>query len=152
MEDMEIQNAGAAEPVEQPERPGPEPVKAFTQSEVDEIVQRRLDRERKKRNALLGDGEEFQRELLRREQAVLERELRATARERFQRTGLPGDACDLLRYDSQEDFERSYRRAVEILTPIRREAVEAAFKAGGRTPQRGSGGPGRDSIRDAFHP
>ncbi len=125
----------------------------FSQKEVDDIVRRRLERERKKYESLAGDGEYFREDLLKREQALIRREYRVSAVERLRSKGLPIEAADLLNYNSPDEFEESYNKLVGVLTPIVQDAVMETFKANGRTPQTGSISASPDSIfREAFRP
>ena len=125
----------------------------FSQKEVDDIVRRRLERERKKYESLSSDGTYFREELLEREQALTRREYRVTALERLRSKGFPIEAADLLNYNSPDEFEDSYNKLVEVLTPIVQDAVTAVFKANGRTPQTGSVSANTDTmLREAFRP
>lgn len=115
--------------------------KTFTQEEVEEIVKRRLARERRK--AARGtEGEEDP--LTGRESSLAERELRLTARERLQEEGLPMSLADVLRYADDETLDTAI------------EAVKS-LKAGTEPPrawgQRQSGAgrnPVENQIRKAM--
>lgn len=125
----------------------------FSQKEVDDIVKRRLERERKKYESLMGDGEYFKEELLKREQALIRREYRVSAVERLRSKGFPIEAAGLLNYNSPEEFEKSYKTLIDILGPIMQDAVTAVFKANGRTPQTGTISANPDTmLRGAFRP
>lgn len=123
----------------------------FTQGEVNEIVQKRLARERERHTAML-NGDEFGNELAQREQAVLARELKMEAKERLQKAGLPTAAARLLHYDSEQVFEESLAAAIEVLGPMKRDAVEERFRASGRSPHKSNPAvaSGGDPLRDAF--
>ena len=132
--------------------------RTFSQDEVNAIVQKRLERERERSNSLLGSGEAFRDELLKREKAVTEREFRATARERLSNEQLPVEAAELLKFDDEKSFEASYKLLAEVLKSIRdsstKKAVESIFKQHGRNPK-GGGSTGRDvddELKAAFAP
>lgn len=124
--------------------------KTFTQSELDEILKKRLAREREKMN-LIATGE-FEQKLLARERAVMTKEFRAVARERLTEAGLPTVAAEFIDCTSEEAFESSYQKMAKMLGPMLEQAVETKvderFRQVGHTPQKG-GGHGADLIKDA---
>lgn len=91
--------------------------RTFTQEEVEEIVKKRLARERKKA-ARGADGED---PLTERENSLAERELRLTARERLQEEGLPMSLADVLRYVDEETLDK----AIEAIRNLNTEGPKA---------------------------
>lgn len=125
----------------------------FTQKEVDDIVRRRLERERKKYESLSSDGEYFKNELIEWEKALTRREYKASAVERLQKAGLPVEAAELLNYNNPDAFEESYKKLVDILKPIAQNAVKEVFKTNGRAVQTRNLHPNNDAmLREAFRP
>ncbi len=128
--------------------------KAFTQTELNEIVQKRLAREREKMS-LIAKGE-FEQKLLEREKAVTEKEWRAVARERLAEAGLPTEAAQFLHCSSEEAFEASYAQMAKMLGPVLAELVETRveerFRQCGYIPPKGGGQSAvlKDAVRSAF--
>ena len=92
MDDNERMNEATAEQQENNEE------KTFTQDEVDEIIRKRLARERKKS----GSGEDPGAD---RERSLEERELHLMAREKLFDEGLPSQLADILKYSDEESLE-----------------------------------------------
>lgn len=84
--------------------------KTFTQEEVEEIVKKRLARERKK----AARGTEGEDSLTERENRLAEREIRLTARERLQEEGLPMSLADVLRYSDEKTLETAIEALKEF--------------------------------------
>lgn len=85
--------------------------KTFTQEEVDEIVRKRLARERKRSEA--GDITEPARD---REKELDARELRIMAREKLQDAGMPMALADVLRYSDDKSLEKAME-TIKSLNP-----------------------------------
>ena len=98
--------------------------KTFTQEEVDEIVRKRLARERKRTEA--GDGAEPAQD---REKELDARELRIMAREKLQEAGMPMALADVLRYSDDKSLEK----AMEIIMSLN----QAGSKSWGYRPSNG---------------
>lgn len=110
--------------------------KTFTQEEVDEIVSKRLARERRKTGQEGTEGSEDGRE-----QSLADRELRVMAKEKLIDMGLPTDLADVLRYSDEKTLET----AVETIKRLNQGAPKAwAARIGG------SSGKVRDPYRDAM--
>lgn len=130
----------------------------FSQKEVDDIVRRRLERERKKYESLVGDGEYFKEDLLKREKALMVREMKVSALERLKHEEIPAEAAALLNYNSMDEFEASYETLIRVFNPIVKKAVEdavgAVFRENGRIPRTGSEkNLNPDTLfREAFRP
>ena len=129
----------------------------FSQKEVDDIVRRRLERERKKYESLAGDGEYFKEDLLKREKALIVREMKVSALERLKHEKIPAEAAALLNYNSMDEFEASYETLIRVFNPIVKkafdDAVGSVFRENGRTPRTGSENSNPDTLfREAFRP
>lgn len=123
--------------------------KTFTQEEVNEIVRRRLAKEREKFTSLMdGDGEK---KLIEREKAVLKRELRADALDRLKENQYPASLADLLDYTDAESCNASFDKVIGVFKELKKQTFEAAYKSGAHTPRAGGMQP-VDNIRAAFRP
>ena len=144
----------ATEPAEtgtnQPQAPEAEhEEKTFTQDEVNEIVRRRLAKEREKFTSLMdGEGEN---KLIEREKAVLKRELRADALDKLKEKQYPSSLADLLDYTDEESCNASFDKVIGVFQDLKKQAFEAAFKSGAHTPRAGGIAP-VNNIREAFRP
>lgn len=123
--------------------------KTFTEEEVNDIVRKRLAREREKLNKAFQEGTR-ESELDERERKILKRELRADTLEKLAENNLPPSLADLVNYDSAEDCEKSLTTVTKAFNAAVNQAVKG--KARQSTPRDG-GGPyyGRpDPIAGAF--
>lgn len=124
--------------------------KTFTQDEVNEIISKRL---AKQKDSLLRSIEDGQRseELDERERKITERELRADAAVKLAEDGLPHNLSSLLNYENKKSYEKSYEEVTEIF----RAAIGEDRKTRARQspPIEGTGGSrgGSDPIRSAFN-
>lgn len=125
--------------------------KTFTQEEVNEIVRRRLSKEREKFTSLMDS--EGEKKLIEREKAVLKRELRADAMDKLKESGLPVSLADLLDYSDEESYTASFERVRGVFEPAIKEAVTKARTdmLRGSSPRSGQVQP-VDNIREAFRP
>lgn len=124
--------------------------KTFTQEEVDEIVKKRLARERRKtgaedgeetapdRKTGAGDAKETAPD---REKELDARELRIMAREKLQEAGMPMSLADVLRYSD----EKSLEKAMEAVGNLRKEAPKGWGERMGKNLV-----PSKDPIREAM--
>ena len=99
----------------------PQEVKTFTQEEVNDIVEKRLNRERKKFSSVLNGQDPREAELEERERALTRKELRADARDLLNSKELPQEALELLDYTDKESCEES----IEALASVVNAAVIA---------------------------
>lgn len=146
----------ATEPAEtgtqEPQEPeGAHEGKTFTQDEVNEIVRRRLAKEREKFTTLMDS--EGEKKLIEREKAVLKRELRADALDKLKEAGLPVSLAELVDYSDEESYTASFERVRGVFEPAIKEAVTKARTEmlKGSSPQTGSVQP-VNNIREAFRP
>lgn len=128
--------------------------RTFTQDEVNDIVQKRLAKERERLSKVFQEEKQVS-ELEERERNILKRELRADAIEILNKGNLPTRLADLLDYSSEENFNSS----MEEVTAIFRAALSERIKpfARQKTPIEGYAGSGMNSyskegaaIRKAF--
>lgn len=112
--------------------------KAFTQEEVNTIVQDRLAKEKAKFDKQLSDMQED----------ISRREKRLEAREKLQERGLPVELVDLVKLDSDESFKTS----LDILENAYKTKVpESKPTSGGGYSPAGGENPNPDSnIRKAM--
>lgn len=110
--------------------------KTFTQEEVDEIVRKRLARERKKADQDNGASSGSDRE-----KTLDERELKIMAKEKLHDSGLPINLADILRYSDEESLDN----AIEEIKNMNKGAP----KAWGQRVSRG-GGTQTDPYRKAM--
>lgn len=127
--------------------------KTFTQREVDEIVEKRLRRERKKFTGILNGEDPREVELAERERAVAIKEARIEMRSLLDSRKLPVEALELLDYTDKESCEKS----IDTLEKIINAAVETRISdvlRGGNPPRRSSTSSclngGADGVRSAF--
>ena len=124
--------------------------KTFTQDEVNEIISKRLAKQKDSLMRSIEDGQRSE-ELDERERKITERELKADAAVKLSEAGLPHNIASLLKYDSKESYEESYKEVTEIF----RAAIGEDRKTRARQspPIEGTGGSrgGSDPIRSAFN-
>lgn len=112
----------------------------FTQDELDEIVRKRLDRDRKNRTGDSGMQE--------REKSLDERENNLYAREKFMEYGFSSDLMELVSGKSKEDIDKT----IKILKPYIDKTKEPILNAVGPTSwgMRQNSNMRGDSIRNAM--
>lgn len=101
MSDNERMNDERLETAPEQEEQGREQ-KTFTQEEVNEIIRKRLERERRKAES--GSEPETGSD---RERTLEERELRVMAREKLIDAGMPSSLADVLRYSDEKSLEKA---------------------------------------------
>lgn len=106
--------------------------KSYSQEDVDEIVKKRLARERKKLSSMLTEEEQTS-ELVERERNILKRELMADAKLTLIDHGLPGSLAEILNYDSKEDHEENLKKVMDIFDAAVEEGVKMRVR--GVTPK-----------------
>ncbi|MDO4312381.1 MAG: hypothetical protein Q4C52_04800 [Eubacteriales bacterium] len=95
-------------------QPGGDPAgRTFTQEEVNEIVQKRLAKEREKLSKVFQEEKQLS-ELEEREQKLEQRELRAGAADELKRLGYPEGLTELLDYSNQENFQKSLATVTSV--------------------------------------
>lgn len=84
------------------ERQDSQEAKTFTQEEVDEIVKKRLARERRRADTFEQEQTEIDKT-----RDLRERELKIMAKEKLLDAGMPTMLADILRYDDDESLEKA---------------------------------------------
>lgn len=111
-------------------------LKTFTQEEVEDIIKRRLARERKKNDRETGtDGQD-------REKDLEARELKLKAKEKLFDAGMPLNLADVLRYDDEKTLDE----AIQSIQELNREAP----KGWGQRVSSGNTASTQDPIRKAM--
>lgn len=106
--------------------------KTFTQEEVNRIIGERLSKEKSKAEALLAQ----------REQELLQKELRLTAREKLSEMDLPIDLLDALNLNNMESIDKSLG--------VIKNAFETYRKKENPPPPSGGSSTEHDPFRDAM--
>lgn len=124
--------------------------KTFTQDEVNEIISKRLAKQKESLLRSIQDGNRTD-ELDERERKITERELKADAAVKLSEAGLPHSIASLLKYDSKESYEESYKEVTEVFRAVIGE--DRKTRARQSPPIEGMGGSrgGSDPIRSAFN-
>lgn len=110
----------------------PDNEKKYTDADVDRIVSKRLNRERKRLSEALGKGEK-ETELEIRERKVLERELKMDVRERLAKDNLPESLSEIMNYSSVDGFNKSYEEITGVFKTALTEKVKPLIA--GRIPK-----------------
>lgn len=126
----EEMNVESTEQQEVAEPTGAETGKTFTQEEVDKIVEKRLNRERKKFSSLLNGDDPREAELAERERALEIKELRADAKGILAEKGLPMEALELLNYTDKESCEKSIEALEAVVKTASQARVEFLLRGG----------------------
>lgn len=117
--------------------------KAFTQEEVNTIVQDRLAKEKAKFDKQINDMQED----------IRRREKRLEAREKLQEKGLPAELIELVKLDDDESFNTSLgilEKAYKTKVPQLDDDKQQTGGAGGYSPAGGSGPNPNADIRKAM--
>ena len=138
----EEQNAGDQQDQQNNER-------TFSQEEVNEIVQKRLAKERERLSKVFQEEKQLS-ELEEREQNILKRELKADAIEALSKRGFPARLADLLDYSSEENLESSLNEVTEIFSAALGERLKPFARQ--KTPLEGIAGNSLrpNPLRKAF--
>jgi len=121
---MDENNVLGTEQQETAESTPQEEVKTFTQEEVDKIVEKRLNRERRKLTGMLNGEDPREASIMERERAVTIRELRADTKDMLLEKGLPMEAFDLLDYTDKESCVKSIETLEAIVEVVVNRRVE----------------------------
>lgn len=108
-----------------------EQAKLYTQEEVNEIVKKRLGRERNKfektKNKLINESE-FSSDLIEREKAVTLKEMKFEYALKVQDAGLPLELVEYIDYSDSEKANNSYNGIVGLFKEILDKTVEDRVK------------------------
>jgi len=147
----EQQGTGQEEVQEQQETTVEELEKKYTDEDIERIIKRRLAQERRRFERLTqNEGNEYLTELVEREQKILQRELRADAKEYMIDNDVPCEALDLLNYSSEEDYKKSLESIEKLMGVIRYKAD--TIRNTGITPKVVHGKDPTRDIKGAFAP
>jgi len=125
--------------------------KKHTDADIDRIIKRRLAQERRRFEKLAqNEGTGYLAELVEREQQILQRELRADAKEYMIDNDVPCEALDLLNYSSEEDYKKSLESIEKLMGVIRYKAD--TIRNTGITPKVVHGKDPTRDIKGAFAP
>ena len=145
------QKTGQQQEADQQHEEHPEEQKSlrtFTEEEVNDIVRKRLNREREKLTKAFEEGTR-ESDLDERERNILKRELKADTLEKLTESNMPACLADLVNYDSAEECEKSLATVVKVFNTAVNQAVRS--KARQTTPRDGGGYTGRaDPLAGAF--
>lgn len=115
----------------------------FTQDEVNDIVQKRLAKERERLSKIFQEEKQIS-ELEERERNILKRELRADAVEELNKRSLPARLADLLDYSSEENFNSSMAEVTAVFKSALGERLKPYARQS--TPFEGMGGSGMNTY------
>lgn len=111
--------------------------KRYTQAEVEEIIKRRLARERRKAGQSTGNDTQGDD----RESTLAQRELMITAKERLMEEGLPTSLVSVLRFTNEDELDT----AIEVIENVK---LKSGSQDSWGQRQKNSGKP--DQIRKAM--
>lgn len=123
-----------------------EETKTFTQDEVNDIVQARLERERKRLNAMINEDEAIKQELT---ESRLKLELAKELRDK----DYPQELLELIDCKDADTCKQSKEKILDVFDRAMKNRVEQVFKANGRTPQTSTNpfpSRSKDPLKDAF--
>ncbi len=125
--------------------------KTFSQDDVNEIVQKRLMRDREVRSVAGGAGR-LAEELAHREESLLLRERKLATKERLVAMSLPTEAADLLDYSDDETIEKSLATVKSLLQKTEQYAVDRILRANAWAPEKSPAQvkSATDSLRNVF--
>lgn len=113
--------------------------RTFTQDEVNDIVQKRLAKERERLSKVFQEEKQLS-ELEERERNILKRELKADAIEELNRQKLPPRLAELLDYSSEENLQSSMKEVISIFKGALGERLKPYARQ--TNPFEGMGGSG----------
>lgn len=145
VETVDTEEMAGAQDQEHEEVEDPRKQLKYSDDDVDNIVKRRLAKERK-RLAKQHEQDTAVNELDERERAITLRELKADAKDRLIEDDMPTSLAELLNYEDKQSFNKSY----EDVTKIFAEAVRVQVaKKLSHTPRRGEAFKS-DPLKQAF--
>lgn len=146
--DLQEQGKGANEAYndnvnnEAPE--GAESEKTFTQQQLNDIVEKRLAKERKRLMGMIADDEATKAELLK-------NRLQLQATRKLTEEGYPIDLAELLDYSNDDNYTASYSKVIEVFNRALDKKINEKFKSYGRQPHNtGATSVGSSGLRGAF--
>lgn len=124
---------------------GAEAEKTFTQQQLNDIVEKRLAKERKRLMGMIDDDEATKAELLK-------NRLQLQATKKLTEEGYPIDLAELLDYSNDDTYNASYSKVVEVFERALNKKINERFKSYGRQPQNtdATSVGGSSGLRSAF--
>lgn len=123
-----------------------EVIKTFTQEEVNDIVQARLERERKRLNAMINEDEAIKQELV-------ESRLKLEVAKELREKDYPQELLELINCKDSDTCKDSKIQIMDVFDRALRSKIDYIYKVNGRTPQTGSNHHGKtdnDPVKNAF--
>jgi hypothetical protein len=109
---------------------GETPEKTFTQEQLNNIVEKRLSKERQRLMDAIKSEEAMKQEL--------EQQKRVTnTQKRLVTEGYPIEVSELIDFTDDDTCAKSYDKVIDILTRITEQKVNERFKGYGRNPHKG---------------
>ncbi len=120
--------------------------KAFTQQQLNDIVEKRLAKERKRLMRMIEDDAAVKAELEK-------NRLQLSMTKKLTAEGYPIDLAELFDYSDEKSCNASYGKVIEVFNKALNKKVDLIFRSHGRTPHgatsaNGSSGP--PDLRSAF--
>lgn len=142
----EVKDVETTEPTN-PTPPAEEPLKSFSQDDVNRIVQERLARERERINSMINEDEGIRRELM-------ESRLKLNATKELNSAGYPVEVVDMVDCTDEKTCKESLARVKKVYDLAYKQAVNDIYKGNGRTPGKGNAAADSidDKLRNAFLP
>lgn len=144
--DTDLQEQGQSEKANNVNNEVPEvkTEKTFTQEQLDDIIEKRLTKERKRLRGMIEDDEAIKAELLR-------NKLQLSTTKKLTEEGYPISLAELMDYSSDENCNNSYNKVVEVFNEALQKKISERFKSYGRTPQQsGNNIHNTDGLRSVF--
>ena len=119
--------------------------KTFTQEEVDGIVQARLERERKRLNAMINEDETIKQELL-------ESRLKLEEAKELREKDYPQELLEVIDFKDAETCKESTAKMMSVFDKALQAKVMQQYKIFGGTPASSSSRihPNTDPVKNAF--
>lgn len=121
----------------------------FTQKDVNEIIEKRLSRERKKIQGTLAGLDPKEAEMETRQQMLEERERRLDAKILFREEGLPEEALELLNYEDKESCDKTIELVRTVFQANVNREVERRL-CGGKPIKKAPEDNSQGNLRSAF--
>lgn len=101
--------------------------KTFTQEQVNDIVEKRLAKERKRLMGMIEDDEATKAELAK-------NRLQLSATKKLTEAGYPIDLAELLDYSDEDKCNSSYDKVIGVFDRALSKKIDEKFKSNGRVP------------------
>ena len=126
--------------------------KKYTDDDLDKIIARKIAAERKRMSKLFNE-EQQENEMEIRERKVLERELKADAKDALIAQGLPSSLSNLMTYNSKEEYDKSFEDVSAVFREAMRQEYTNRFSQSPKASSMGSKEINREkALHAAFAP